>query len=144
MQGPRFFAADRFSWIDWRWLWTLDKFERGIWFKYKACSLISSGSVLLYIEHWAGMCNAVIKLKNRSKTKALHLFFAACLCLVAEEFDAAGYREDFRELLSQGCNPTERERIMAIIESGPPNRDLPEICGRTLRRISDEIRRSLR
>jgi hypothetical protein len=45
----------------------LGDFERGIWFKYKACSLISSGGVLLYIEDWVRLCNAVIGAKNRSK-----------------------------------------------------------------------------
>ncbi len=46
--------------------WMLGDFERGIWFKYKACSLISSGGVLLYVEHWVRLCNAVIGAKNRS------------------------------------------------------------------------------
>ena len=50
-------------------------FERGIWFKYKACSLISSGGVLLYVEHWVRLCNAVIGAKCRSN-KAFYFFFA--------------------------------------------------------------------
>ncbi len=41
-------------------------FERGIWFKNKACSFDSSGGVLLYVEHWAGLRNAVIGANNRS------------------------------------------------------------------------------
>jgi hypothetical protein len=41
-------------------------FERGIWFKDKACSFDSSGGVLLYVEHWAKLRNAVIEPKNRS------------------------------------------------------------------------------
>ena len=42
-------------------------FERGIWFKDKACSFDPGGGVLLYVEHWAGLRNAVIGAKNRSK-----------------------------------------------------------------------------
>ena len=45
---------------------SLNQFERGVWFKYKACSFDPSGGVLLYVEHWAKLRNAVVETKTRS------------------------------------------------------------------------------
>ncbi len=66
-----------------------NKFEREIWFKYKACSLDSSGGVLLYVEHWVRLCNAVIGAKNRSN-EAIYFSFADPLCYFMQFFDTGG------------------------------------------------------